>query len=145
VRENKPGFEFNVTLPAANFGKTLNGDYQSTGGWVKQVIDDDFSVAQYVSPQYFVDVIDDAKLHLGALIHPEVKGERVWGAAEPYNWNQVLGIVKELFPGKKVSDGGADQGADLGTVPQERSVWLLNELGQNGWTSLRESLRRDYA
>jgi nucleoside-diphosphate-sugar epimerase len=54
VRENKAKFEFNAMLPAANFGKSVTGDWQSTGSWPKMVFDGDWSFVQMVPPRKFL-------------------------------------------------------------------------------------------
>jgi len=146
VEEHKPSFEFNTVLPSANCGRTLDNGWQSTGSWFKLAADGDFSMIQYVQPQWFVNVEDDAKQHLAALIHPDIKSERVIGVSEPYTWNQALEILKEEYPDKKFSDGLPKLKSDAGTYePRERSEWILREMGQQRYTTLRESLKKAFA
>lgn len=147
VEEEKPGFVFNTVLPSANFGKSVTGEFQSTFAWAKMVLDGDFGLPSMVPPQHYINVVDNAKLHLGALVHPEVKNERVMGFAEPYNWNDVLAIAREVNPGKTFPADIEGLGHDLGhPKDRPRSEWLLRELGQeNGFTTFRETLTKDFA
>ncbi|KAF2175740.1 NAD(P)-binding protein [Zopfia rhizophila CBS 207.26] len=146
MQDNKPSFEFNTVQPAANFGKTIAGGWQSTGAWPKLAAEGDFLLIQYIPPQHFIDVVDCAKLHLGAAVHPEVKAERVFGFAEPYNWSQVLEILKSAYPEKKFADELPRSGKDLSHPPKERSEWLLKEMGQGGgYTGLKDSLKTAFA
>ena len=92
-------------------------------------------------PEYFCDTQDVARLHLAALIDPDVNGERILAYAEPYNWNQVLAIFRELYKDRKFVDDLADQGADKSTVSTERSEEILKRMGVNGFTGLEQSLK----
>jgi hypothetical protein len=49
-------------------------------------------------PQYFVDVQDDARLHVAALLLPEVKEERVFAFAAPFNFNQLFAAFRKAAP-----------------------------------------------
>ena len=92
--------------------------------------------------EYFVDTQDVARLHLAALIDPNVENERVLAYQEPYNWNQLLSIFRKEYPNRKFIDDLADQGVDLSTVSNERSVEILKRFGKkDGFTPLEESLR----
>jgi hypothetical protein len=85
-------------------------------------------------------VVDDAILHVAALIHPDVKEERVFGFAAPYTWNLFLDTFRKLYPQKQFIPNLPDLGEDLSKVPKERAEQLLKDLGRDGWTSLADSL-----
>ena len=86
-------------------------------------------------------MVDDAILHVAALIHPDVKDERIFGFATPYNWSLFLSIFRKLYPQKEFIADIPGEGQDLSKVPNEKALHLLKELGQDGWTSLEDSLR----
>lgn len=95
--------------------------------------------------EHFIDVQDNARLHLIALTNPSVKNERLFGFAAPYNWNDILAILRELYPDKKIVDDIPDIGKDLSHPPSERAEALLKEFGQPGWTTLKDSISRTFA
>lgn len=141
VAEEKPHFVFNTVLPTANFGASLSGELQSTGAWVKMVYDGDYSIIQHVPPQYFIDVVDTAKLHLGALIHPEIEGERLFGFGGRYNCTTVLEVIKKIYPERQFPDGLTGLGNDLSRPPNDRALFFLKSLGVDGYKSLEQSVR----
>ena len=92
--------------------------------------------------EWFVNVRDTARLHIAALIHPKVQNERIFAFAERYNWNDILAILRELYPEKDFGEYIKDCGRDLTEVPErEKAEELLKEMGRRGWTGLEESVR----
>ena len=49
-------------------------------------------------PQYMIDAKDTALLHVGALIHPDYKSERVFGYAHRKTWTDWIARLKKLYP-----------------------------------------------
>ena len=85
---------------------------------------------------------DDAKILLMALTEHDVNNERLFAYAEPYNWNQVLAIIRRLYPDRKFADDIPGIGKDLSKPPSKRAEELLKRCNQPaGWTSLEQSLR----
>lgn len=91
--------------------------------------------------EHFVDVQDCALLHVAAAIHPGVESERIFAFAETENGDDVLAIFRELYPDRSFPEN-FQSGRDLSViVPRERAEQLLRDMGQDGWTSLKESIR----
>jgi nucleoside-diphosphate-sugar epimerase len=145
VEEVKPHFNLNTILPSCNMGPSLvyeNQGHPSTGGWPKALYDGDLSFILNIPPQYFIDVRDTAKLHVGALTDTETPNERLWGFADAYDWNKVLGILRELYPGKKLIDDVDNLGQAEAVLPTESALKVLKDVyGQDGWISLETSLK----
>lgn len=146
VGREKPGFVFNAVLPDTVFGSILSPGNQgipSTAGMVKILFDGrdrNIDVLNFVAPQWFIDVTDNARLHVAALLHPDVKGQRLLGAAAAWNWNDVLAILRREFPDKEFI-GDMELGRDISIVENGRSVQVLQDVyGQEGWTGLEESI-----
>jgi hypothetical protein len=94
-------------------------------------------------PQYMVDVVDCARLHLIALIDGSLKNERILAFNVPFNWNVVLDNFRELFPSRTFPEN-RPLGSDLSEVDNELGAKLLEKwYGQKGYTELRESLRQN--
>ena len=91
---------------------------------------------------FFVDVQDNARLHVAALIHPGVLSERIFAYAQPYTWRGVQRAIQLLYPRKFVSGDIEDIELDASQiVPAPRAEILLKDMGRPGWTSLEESVR----
>lgn len=80
-------------------------------------------------------------MHLAALIDPDVENERLFAYAEPYNWKQVVDILKEASPGPIYPMNVPDQGTDGGVVEAKaRMEELLKRnfdvVGFNGLESM---------
>jgi nucleoside-diphosphate-sugar epimerase len=145
MQEEKPHFSFNTILPNVNFGPSLvyeKQGYGSSGRFPKAVFDNDESIFKSVLPMYHIDVRDDAKLHVAALVDPETAGRRLWGYGEPFHWNVVLGIFRKLWPQRKFLDDFPGLELDDSEPPTEGALKALkNVFGQDGWTSLETSLK----
>jgi nucleoside-diphosphate-sugar epimerase len=144
-RENEPSLVANAVLPNANLGIVLDAKQQgfpSTIGYFKLIWDDDLkSLTDTLPPQYFVDVQDDARLHVAALLLPEVKDERVFAFAATFAYNEMLAAFRKAAPGHKFPDNLKQEDKHLATVPNGRAEELLRKVGRKGWTSLEESIK----
>lgn len=86
---------------------------------------------------------DAALLHVAAAIHPGVVSERIFAFAGPVNGNTIVGALRKLYPDRTFPpDFQSDE--DLSEiVPIKRATELLRDMGQDGFTSLEECLRRN--
>lgn len=91
--------------------------------------------------EWFVDVPDTARLHVAALNQPGVESERIFAFVQPFNWNDVLAILRELRPDHKWPEDIKDLGRYLSRVSTEQEEEMLRRrMGRKGWVELRESL-----
>lgn len=148
MKENRPGFALNVVLPNANMGKILSPEHQgaaSTVGWIKALWNgfQDPGEKELVNnpPQYFINVQDNARVHVAALLYEDVKNERLFSWAAPYNWNDILAVFRKWNPEMKFMDDIPGLGRDLSRVANERAEEMIRRLGREGWTSLEQSVR----
>ncbi|KAL6355759.1 hypothetical protein LRP88_09342 [Fusarium phalaenopsidis] len=143
-KHKRPDLVVNTVVPDCNFGKSLdvvNQGHPSTSGflvflWQNQNLE----ILKQFDPRHFVDVQDTGILHVAAAVHPDVKGERIFAFAEPFNWDKVLDILRKQNPGVKfINNFQADQ--DLTEIkPKARAEQLLRDLGRPGWTSLEDGI-----
>lgn len=88
-----------------------------------------------------MNVDDNARIHVAALISKSVRNERIFAFAAPFTWNQILAIFRKLHPSKTFSED--IPGAELSNmkVPTERGEQLLKDVfGRPGWVSLQETV-----
>ncbi|KAH7254328.1 uncharacterized protein BKA55DRAFT_689828 [Fusarium redolens] len=136
----------NTVLPSTNFGKSLDWKHQgypSTSSFIKTLWSGTaLDLLTNASPQYFIDVQDDAKLHVAATLLDGVRGERIFPWAETWNLDQILAILRAQNPDRTfVKDFQAMRYlADI-EKPRLRCIQLLQALGETGFTSLEESVR----
>ena len=145
MKENKPSFGLNTILPNANMGKVLSPENQgapSTVGWLKALWNgfEGHEDLKDNPPQYYVNVEDTARCHVGALLSPDVESERLFDFAHPFNWNDILAIFRKLYPKQKFMDDIPNLGRDLSKVANERAEELVKRFRRPGWTSLEESV-----
>ena len=146
MKDNKPAFTLSTVLPNGNMGLVLDPENQgtpSTVGWLKALFNgfEGQEDLQKNPPQYYVNVQDNARVHVGALIGPDVKNERLFAFAHPYNWNDILAIFRELYPEQKFISDYPNLGRDLSKVANERAEELVKRFGRPGWTSLKDSVK----
>lgn len=149
VKEKKPHFVFNTVLPCANMGAILslgNQGYPSTAGWIKSLWDgfpgDGGEELKYNPPQYYINVQDNALVHVAALIYEDVRNERLFAFAHPYSWNDILAILRKHYPSKEFIDDMPNLGEDKSRVANQRAEALLKRFtGLPGWTSLEQTIK----
>lgn len=91
--------------------------------------------------EYYVDVQDDALLHVAAAILPEVQSERIFAFAEPINGDRILDVFRRLYPTRSFASP-FQAGEDLSEiVPRQRAEDLLRKMGKDGWTGLEQSIK----
>ncbi|EXJ79557.1 hypothetical protein A1O3_07836 [Capronia epimyces CBS 606.96] len=146
VADNKPRFTTNSVLPDLTLGKILLPEIPgSTMSWAASLLKGQATVIDSVPPQWFVDVRDAARLHVVALLDPQVKSERLFAFSHEFNWTDVIGIFKKLRPeNTQIPQAPENEGRDLTDVHDgsQRAEHLLQSFfGVTGWTSLEDSLR----
>jgi nucleoside-diphosphate-sugar epimerase len=135
----------NTVLPDFNLGLPISPENQgwpSTAGMAVALFNGDVKNGRLTPPQHFVAVQDTALLHVAALLHPNVRNQRIFGLAEPKNANDILRILKELYPQRSFAEEDPDEGQDLvKVVEKDRAEELLVWIAGKKWTSLRDSVK----
>ncbi|KAL0780818.1 hypothetical protein CaCOL14_002153 [Colletotrichum acutatum] len=132
-------------LPGTNFGRALdaaNQGHSSTSSFIESLWNGTHADRlASIPPQYFVDVEDNARLHVAAAVLPNVRSERIFAWAEPFNFDTVLDILRTHFPEKNFVDNFHHY-RELSVVsqPQSRAVELLRQLGREGFVPLKQSV-----
>lgn len=147
VKETNPPFQVAAVLPNANYGKILQpgGEMSSsTGSWPVMLFNGDKTPLNF-PPQWFVDVADNARIHVAALIDPSCNGQRIFAFAQTFNWSEVLDGLRKGYPNKHFIDGIEGEGHDLSEMPNSDAEELLRKHFGKGWTTLDESLKENTA
>ncbi|KAF1841928.1 NAD(P)-binding protein [Cucurbitaria berberidis CBS 394.84] len=145
MNDNKPDFVLNTILPNANFGRVLvpaHQGYPSTIDWAHAAWSGEYlkEYTQVIDPQWFISPVDTALLHVSALIYSEVNSERLYGFAEPWNFNQLLAVFRKLYPQKTFPEDVDGLGTDRMSVPNQRAEEVLGWVKGAAWDGLEESL-----
>lgn len=97
--------------------------------------------------EYFVDIVDDARLHLcAAVLDESLKNERIFAFAAPFNANDAVEAVKKARPDVDQSKLKIDPNElrDLSKVPNELGARLLKDwYGQDGYKSFEQSIKEN--
>ncbi|KAL8854121.1 MAG: hypothetical protein Q9221_001043 [Calogaya cf. arnoldii] len=148
VRDHKPNFVLNAVLPNFNMGTILSDQHSaSTGAAVKQIYQTGQveELARRYGPQWMVDVQDTARLHVAALVDPEVENQRVLAFAHPFNMNDVLACLRRLEPGKEFPEDVEGLGRDRSKLDNSPGAEMLRKFGREGWTNMEDSVKDNIA
>lgn len=143
--ETKADITINCVNPNANLGPVLQPTYQgypTTAGWTKNLWDGNYEKLKKV-PEHFINVQDDAKLHVIALAHPDLQERRLLGMVAPAPISSIIEILRKEYPDRKFGDfqdEGTDEcvNAEAGNIEK-----LLKEAYGHGYTSLEESIKEN--
>ncbi|KAH0421850.1 aldehyde reductase ii [Colletotrichum camelliae] len=135
----------NTVIPSPCYGEVLNPENQGFSaaiGALKMLWDGNSSeeIVKMLESQWFCDVKDVASLHVGALLLPQVKSERLFAYAGRYTVNDFLRIFKAAYSSRQFPDEVETVLEDETEVPNDRSTEVLKLLGLKGWRSLEECL-----
>lgn len=140
IKEEKPSFVANTVLPNFNTGRIVtNGG--ATGWMMPEVFKK--GVRDLLPPQWYIDVIDNARLHvIAAVLDGDIKDERIFSFGETFNWNSAWAAVKKARPDVKHElkpvEGELE---DLSVVPNELGAKLLKKwYGQDGYKKFEDSV-----
>jgi nucleoside-diphosphate-sugar epimerase len=158
IKEEKPGFAMNTIMPNCTFGPMLDpAQPASTAGMLRELYKGNWPAFSGIVPrksniiafkfkrlvdsvwvEWFVDVRDVGRLHLHALTSPSLSagGARIWAVAEPFNTNDVLHILRKLYPGKSFLPDVEGLGRDLTHIDNKRGTELLGS-----WLGLEEGVK----
>lgn len=97
-------------------------------------------------PEYYIDTIDDARLHLiAAVLDNTLENERIFAWAYPFTWNQAIDVINKVRPDLKCSaQKDPEEGRDLSKAPNELGALLLKKwFGQIGYKNLEQSIKEN--
>ncbi|KAF2633539.1 aldehyde reductase [Macroventuria anomochaeta] len=141
--KSKAEIVINCVNPNGNLGPVLSPSHQgypTTAGWIKNLWDGNYAALKR-PPEHFIDVRDDAKLHVIALAHPDLSGRRLLGMVAPAPISRIVEILRETYPERRFEDF-KDEGTDeIVNAEKDAVEGLLREAYGHGYTSLEESVK----
>lgn len=135
----------NAVLPAIIFGPALHDKLRdSTNIYLRGLYNSDETgitvMTGLISQQWWVNVEDVARLHVGARIFEDVKGKRLLGLTDRYDVNQLLDTMHEIDPQRNLVDK-IELKEVRTTAETEESLEILKKLGIDGWVAYDETIR----
>ncbi|KAK0740077.1 hypothetical protein B0T18DRAFT_470585 [Schizothecium vesticola] len=142
VRQRKPHFTVNAVGPSHILGEQLHRSHlQSNGAWLKMLVDGDLSDLQNYNTLFNIDVKDVGLLHVAAVLDGEVKNKRLQAWAQGCTWNDILAILRGLYPDRKFIDDLPGQERPSVTSDFTLQIELLKKWGgQEGWRTLEQTV-----
>lgn len=126
VKETPSSFQVASVLPSCDFGPRVRATGSSTGDWLLEALEGKQSMIHTLPLHYYINVRDDAKLHVIALTDSARNGDRIFGFAAPYTLNDVLAVSRKMDPERQFGKG-EDRGRDIMEVPVKHAEALLRE------------------
>jgi nucleoside-diphosphate-sugar epimerase len=149
VRDEQPSFILNTVLPSVNLGPILHKDQPgSSAAFIKKLYEGDpmgYQMLQMTPPTHMVNVGDTARLHVAALLEEDVKNERLFAWAEPFNYSKIVKLLKEIDPSKTDYPPPSEaEGVDMFDVATARAEELLRRSGQPGFIGMKDSMKEQF-
>ncbi|KAH7102110.1 hypothetical protein BKA62DRAFT_617953, partial [Auriculariales sp. MPI-PUGE-AT-0066] len=145
--ETKPGYAFNVVLPALILGPVANptkGIVYSTHTWLNDLFigNRESTIMQFLNPAVtMVDTRDSASIHVAALLSTELNGERLLASAHAFTANQILAVWRTAFPDRIITaDFNFPVHPKIVFTDIDKSTKLLKEFANKDWYSFEESV-----
>jgi len=142
-KEERPSFIVNTVIPNFNIGPTVGPQTpRSSGEAINRALSGDMSGLKEFHLLWFVDVRDTAALHVQALVSPELSsgGIRMWAVSAPFNGNDILRVLRELYPQRTFRPDFKGLERDLSSIDNRRGRDLLG-----GMRGLKEAIRDNTA
>ncbi|KAF1967963.1 NAD(P)-binding protein [Bimuria novae-zelandiae CBS 107.79] len=146
VKENPEcGFVLNTVIPATCMGPVIapaEQQYPSTAGFIRSLHEcQGQQLFDVIEPQWYVDVRDQARLHVAGAVLDGVEHRRIFAWAGPYTWIGVADVLEEEM-GKRTTIRLADKGEDITKVlAKQKAEGYLKRLGQSDWVPFDQSVR----
>lgn len=155
----QPSFTLSTILPDVNWGRMFPGFGQGSGAWILALSEGKSGPLKALAPRtyptllsflslliieidnftgWFIDVADTALLHVVVLLDPSVVSERIWIAAAPYSYREVVQAVLKVRPDAPLNESEFETEKPQVVIDNTRARALLEPYG--GFKSLETSI-----
>lgn len=140
VEEKEPCFAVNTILPSTNMGRVLLRPATSSANFAIACLNGRLIAG--APAHWMINVDDDARIHLGALLDSSVANERILAYGQRFEWNDVLEAVRKARPdAKSLPEPLKSNERDLSEVDNVLGAVLLRKwFGQSVFKSLDDSV-----
>lgn len=98
--------------------------------------------ANNLSTAIFVNVTDVAVIHVAAVLDKDTKEQRIHAWTAAFKWNDILAIMRRLYPSQKFIEDFPDSAAMTATIDESVGLKLLKKWAQqDGWRNLEDTVR----
>ncbi|KAH8648675.1 putative NAD dependent epimerase/dehydratase [Xylariales sp. PMI_506] len=143
VEEEKPSFDVNSVLPYTTLGKGLHSYHlRGTASWIQNMYDGQPGLFVTLPEPCLINVRDLAVIHVAAALDPEIKGERLFGWGEPFTLNDILALMRKMYPDHEFIDDIPNKTRCQVTKNDTLTLSLLKKwAGRDHFISLEETIR----
>lgn len=108
MAEHAPRFVLTTVLPNVNWGPThpVSSSF-NTNLIVYQAARGDLSRLRYEGPQWMVNVVNTAQVHVAALMRADVGSERILAFTAPYTYRTLVANILAARPHAALADSAA--------------------------------------
>ncbi len=146
VEQEKPGFVLNSVVSGFNIGDVIHPQLisSSNGVVLGMMKSNPFAVGfiKGISQTNFVNVEDNALLHLAALTMDDTQGQRLLALGEAFDLNRMVDVLESLAPDSNLPPKVDNLGAAMAEVDTTREAELLKTLGKKGFAGFDESVHQ---
>ncbi|CAG8037221.1 unnamed protein product [Penicillium salamii] len=148
VEDNKPPFRFNTVVPD---NVVRNSHFQrralvltfQIGSRVNPNVSESVAPVRAFLQGWYIDVEDVARLHIAALLDPNIQSERIFGTAAKFRWTDVIAIMRRLRPNNpNIPDAPNDIQCPFDYALAPRAEQILLGFSGSSWVSLEDSLEQ---
>ncbi|CAG7950645.1 unnamed protein product [Penicillium salamii] len=148
VEDNKPPFRFNTVVPD---NVVRNSHFQrralvltfQIGSRVNPNVSESIAPVRAFLQGWYIDVEDVARLHIAALLDPNIQSERIFGTAAKFRWTDVIAIMRRLRPNNpNIPDAPNDIQCPFDYALAPRAEQILLGFSGSSWVSLEDSLEQ---
>ncbi|KAF2440049.1 NAD(P)-binding protein [Karstenula rhodostoma CBS 690.94] len=138
------GFVLNTVIPATCMGPVIapaEQQYPSTAGFIRSLHEcQGQELFDVIEPQWYVDVRDQARLHVAGAVLDGVENRRIFAWAGPYTWIGVADVLEEEM-GKRTTIRLADKGKDMTKVlAKDKAESYLKRLDRPDWVPFDQAV-----
>ncbi|KEY63880.1 hypothetical protein S7711_10128 [Stachybotrys chartarum IBT 7711] len=139
VSDERPPFVVNVVSPQVIWGERLNADCAAPSGAMLPDLYDGKPPATSFIPA--VDVKDVGLLHVAAMLDGDTRSERIQAWGRYHTWNEVLDVLRKLYPRHKFIDDFTGL-PDLSlTTDESKPLALMKKWGGEGeWRKFEDTV-----
>lgn len=144
VKDKKPNFVANAVLPDFVTGASMPHAKPNVGpmSFALEALWSGGESWKFLGPQWMIDAEDTSLLHLGALLHPGYRGERIFGCAHRKNWADWITRLRKMYPNHQFPDPPKEEGENVeNIVDRPRAEALLQWAGKAGFRPMEESIK----